>query len=127
MKSSVNMIRILPLIFLLSCIMLRSQQVTVLDDDTLEPIPNVAVYNPERTKISITDFDGNFDFSTFLNEDRIILKHLSYELKKVTRLQIIKNDYKIFLQMKPERLDEVVMSVSKWEQQKKEVPIRLSP
>ncbi|GGD78390.1 TonB-dependent receptor [Maribacter cobaltidurans] len=105
--------------------MLRSQQVTVLDDDTLEPIPNVAVYNPERTKISITDFDGNFDFSTFLNEDRIILKHLSYELKKVTRLQIIKNDYKIFLQMKPERLDEVVMSVSKWEQQKKEVPNKI--
>lgn len=112
-------------LLLFLCFSGLAQKITVLDIDTHEPIPNVAIFNPDRTKISVTDFDGNFDFSTFLNEDRITLKHLSYELKKVTRLQIVKNNYQIFLVMKAERLDEVVMSISKWEQQKKEVPNKI--
>lgn len=125
MRSLVNMKRFLPLIFFLYCYVGWSQQVTVLDGDTREPIPNVAVFNPDKTIISVTDFDGNFDFATFLKVDRLTLRHLSYETKKVTRLQIVKNGYKIYLQMRPERLDEVVMSVSKWEQQKKEVPNKI--
>lgn len=125
MKYSINMQKLLPLFFLFFFFIGKSQQATVLDEDSQEPIPNVAVYNVERTKISVTDFNGQFDISIFLNEDRLIFKHLSYELKKVTRLQIIRNDYKVLLTMKPERLDEVVMSVSKWEQQKKEVPNKI--
>ncbi|WP_338039135.1 TonB-dependent receptor [Maribacter litopenaei] len=117
--------KLLLLLFLLYCFAGWSQQVTVLDDETLEPIPNVAVFNPERTKISVTDLDGNFDFAPFLNEDRLVLRHLSYETTKVTRLQIVKNDYKIYMVMVPERLDEVVMSISKWEQQKKEIPNKI--
>lgn len=125
MKYSVNMHRFLPLFVFFFVFIGWSQQVTVLDDETNEPIPNVAIFNPDKTKISITDFDGNFDVSVFMDEDRLIFKHISYELKKATRLQLIKNDYKIHLVMKPERLDEVVMSVSKWEQQKKEIPNKI--
>lgn len=103
-----------------------SQKVTVLDQDTREPISNVAIFNGDKSKIALTDFDGNFNIEIFSNNERITFKHISYEVRRATKLQIRKQGQKVFLIMKPEQLDEVVMSVSKWEQQKKDIPNKIA-
>ena len=102
-----------------------SQKVTVLDEETRDPISNVAIFNADKSKIALTDFDGNFDISIFSNYERISFKHISYELKRLTKSQIRKQGQRVMLTMKPEQLDEVVMSVSKWEQQKKDIPNKI--
>lgn len=102
-----------------------SQKVTVLDEETRSPISNVAIFNADKSKIALTDFDGNFDISIFSNNERISFKHISYELKRLTKSQIRRQGQKVMLIMKPEQLDEVVMSVSKWEQQKKDIPNKI--
>lgn len=111
---------------LLFACLTSAQQVIVLDADTKEPISNVAVYNSDKSKITLTDFDGYFDASIFSNKDRISLKHISYELRKTSKSLISKQGSKVYLIMKPEQLDEVVMSVSKWEQQKKDIPNKIT-
>lgn len=104
----------------------RSQQVKVVDADTGEPILNIAIYNSDKSKVALTDFDGYFDIKMFLKNEKITFKHVNYELLKTTKSTIRKQDYKVYLILKPEQLDEVVMSVSKWEQQKKDIPNKIA-
>lgn len=99
-----------------------AQEITILDGDTKEPIPNVALYNLDRSKVSLSNFDGRCDLAVFGDTERITFKHLSYQVRKSTKNQILRRRSIIYLVMKAEQLDEVIMSVSKWEQQKKDVP-----
>jgi hemoglobin/transferrin/lactoferrin receptor protein len=111
--------------FFLFAVAVKSQQIRVLDTDTRDAISNVAIYNSDKSKVALTDFDGLFDIAIFSKNERISIKHLSYELLKTSKSQILKQGNKAFLVMKPEQLDEVVMSVSKWEQQKKDIPNKI--
>lgn len=103
-----------------------AQEVDVFDADSREPIGNVVVYNNDRSKTALSDFDGTCDLSVFDANERITFKHLSYEIRRSTKSQIAKQGHRIFLIMKAEQLDEVVMSVSKWEQQKKDIPHKIA-
>ena len=120
------MSRIFFAIFLLCLEMVSSQEIKVLDIDTREPILNVAIYNSDKSKTAISDFDGKCDLSVFERNERLTFRHISYEIRKATKAQIQRQKGKIFLTMKAEQLDEVVMSVSKWEQQKKDIPNKIA-
>jgi len=109
--------------FLFLCFQVSlAQEITILDSDTEEPVPNVAVYNLDRSKTSLSDFDGKCNLSVFGDNERITFKHLSYQILRTTKSQIVRKRNIIYLATKAEELDEVVMSVSKWEQQKKDIP-----
>ncbi|MFD0799089.1 TonB-dependent receptor domain-containing protein [Maribacter chungangensis] len=112
--------------FFIFVMVARSQQIAVLDADTGDAISNVAIYNSDKSKVALTDFDGFFDIAIFSKNERITIKHISYELLKTSKSQILKQGRKAFLVMRPEQLDEVVMSVSKWEQQKKDIPNKIA-
>ena len=85
----------------------------MLDADTREPISNVAIYNADRSKTELTDFDGKCNLTLFDRNERISFKHIAYELRKTTKSQAEKQGRRVFLLMKAEQLDEVVMSVPK--------------
>lgn len=107
----------------LSCIQpLAAQTITVFDAEDREPIPNVAVYNADRSKTVLTDGNGKGDLTIFDPNERITFKHLSYSVRRATPNQIVRQKKVIYLLMKPEQLDGVVLSVSKWEQHKKDIP-----
>jgi len=109
--------------FLFLCLQISlAQEIIILDMDTNVPISNVAIYNLDRSKTSISDFNGRCNLSDFGDKERITFKHLSYQIRKVTKNQLARNQNVIYLVMKAEQLDEVIMSVSKWEQQKKDIP-----
>lgn len=117
--------------FLITCLLLvfqvvSAQEITLLDMDTNETIINVAVYNLDKSKTAVTDFDGICDLSIFDRNERITFKHISYEIRKSTKGQILKQRNRLYLNLKAEQLDEVVMSVSKWEQQKKDIPNKIA-
>lgn len=103
-----------------------AQEMTILDIDSKEPIVNVAVFNTNRTKTTISDLEGKCDLSIFSKNERITLKHISYEVYKTSLSQVLKNGSKALLVLRPEQLDEVVMSISKWEQQKKDIPHKIA-
>lgn len=104
----------------------NAQQIQVLDADTGNGIVNVAVFNQDKSKTTITDFDGRSDVSQFSSNERIFFKHISYETFSTTKTQLNKKGNRIYLTLKPEQLDEVVMSVSKWEQQRKDIPQKIA-
>ncbi|MCK0161386.1 TonB-dependent receptor domain-containing protein [Allomuricauda sp. F6463D] len=102
-----------------------AQEVTVLDADTGTPVNNIAIFNKNQSKTTITDFNGKSELDIFTHQERITFKHISYETYTTTKDQILRRGNRIYLQLKTEELQEVVMSVSKWEQQKKNVPQKI--
>ncbi len=103
-----------------------TQQVIVLDIDSGSPIVNVAIFNADKSKTSVTDFDGRFDISIFRPNERLSIKHISYETFKTTKAQLARKGNTVYLSLKPSELDEVVLSVSKWEQQRKDIPQKIA-
>ncbi|MEP3208923.1 MAG: TonB-dependent receptor [Maribacter sp.] len=120
------MTRIFFVLFFLGLQLVSAQEITVLDVDTKEPILNVAVYNLDKSKTAVSDVDGSCDLSIFDRSERITFQHISYEIRKSTKAQIQRQKQRIYLRLKAEQLDEVVMSVSKWEQQKKDIPNKIA-
>jgi hemoglobin/transferrin/lactoferrin receptor protein len=103
-----------------------AQEIRVLDFYTKEPIINVAVFNADKSKTALSDLDGSCDISIFSNNERITFKHISYEVFKSSKSQLLRNNARAYMILKHEQLDEVVMSISKWEQQKKDIPHKIA-
>ena len=119
------MSRYLIIAFLFYSCFSSAQNITVLDGDSGEEISNVAVFNKDKSKIALTDFDGVFNASVFGYKERITLKHVGFQEFNTTKQQLQRQGNKVYLVMKAQELDEVVMSVSKWEQQKRDIPNKI--
>ncbi|WP_190810140.1 TonB-dependent receptor [Flagellimonas sp. S3867] len=113
------------LFFLLAHTTVSAQEITVLDADTGTPIANMAIYNKDKSKTVVTDVEGISELDIFSRNERITFRHISYEVYSTTKAQIGRKGNRVYLDLKPEELQEVVMSVSKWEQQKKDVPLKI--
>ncbi|UCE69897.1 MAG: TonB-dependent receptor [Flavobacteriaceae bacterium] len=101
---------------------LQAQKILVFDEETGEPIPDVAIFTRDHSITALTDFDGYFDLSPFPKNTRIEMRHLSYQTRFITREGILRMGKKVPLEAKAEQLQEIVVSISKWEQQKKDIP-----
>ena len=104
---------------------MNAQEIRILDLDSGDPIGNVVVYNSSQSKTSLSDMDGRCLLDLFDDDERITFRHISYEAYRTTKAQILRRSSRIYLSSKPEQLDEVVMSISKWEQQKKDIPQKI--
>lgn len=110
--------------FMLLCA--QSQKITVVDGETKNPLVNALLYNADRSKTLITDIDGICDLSAFNGSERFTISHIGYEIRTATKNQILRRGNEIELLPRTEQLDAVVMSISKWEQQKKDIPQKIA-
>ncbi|WP_340077080.1 TonB-dependent receptor domain-containing protein [Leptobacterium sp. I13] len=125
MKYLADMNKINILFFFLSVQITCGQSVKIIDRETQEPLSNVAVYNQEQTKTIISDIEGNVDLFEFSETERIFFKLYGYNLEKLSKKQAIEKG-KVYLYPKSEELDEVIISISKWEQQKRDIPQKIT-
>ena len=76
--------RLLILSLCLLCVCtLKAQEVIVLSEDTEDPLFNVAVFNLDKSKSSVTDFNGSVSLKSFTLTETIIFKHLAHKVFKV--------------------------------------------
>jgi hemoglobin/transferrin/lactoferrin receptor protein len=99
---------------------LSAQIITVKEKNTKFPINGVAVYNEDKTTSGVTDFDGKIDISAFTESEKIIFKHISHIQSSLTKSEI--TDGTVYLEEDASKLDEVVLSVSKFGQKKRDIP-----
>ncbi|NRB60700.1 MAG: TonB-dependent receptor [Winogradskyella sp.] len=99
-----------------------SQVVTVLDKDTNEPIQDVAIYNLKKTKYLVTDAKGKADLKRFNLNEVVIFQNLLFNKLQIAKSEIISNSNIIFLQPKVEGLEQIVISASRFEQSKRDIP-----
>jgi len=99
-----------------------SQKIQVLETDINQSISGVAIYNEAKTKSGVTDFDGFVDISSFTEEEQITLQHISHATVFVTKKEIVSAGNKVYLVIDASSLDEVILSVAKFGQSKRDIP-----
>ncbi len=106
----------------LACFIMQAQEITVLDEDSKTPIPGVAVFNNSKTKSAVSNLEGKLFLDVFSKNERVIFQHISH-----IRSVFIKSEVPrvIYLKAKSQDLGEIVISASKFEQNKKEVPQKI--
>lgn len=127
MKFSIDMFRDAFCFLLLCCLLpVTAQEVTVYEFETRIPVPNVAIYNNDRSKTVLSDLDGTADLSEFDRDERLTFKHIGYQTRRGAKFHFLRRGNLVFLLAAPEQLDEVVLSISKWEQQKRNIPQKIT-
>ena len=101
---------------------ISAQEIKVLVAATSEPIAGVAAYNITKTKSAISDLDGKLNLSVFNENEKITFQHIAYITRTLTKSQILQT---LYLKAKAQDLNEIVISASKFEQNKKEVPHKI--
>lgn len=101
---------------------LSAQQIVVVDETNSEPITGVAVFNLFKTKTDISDFDGKVSLVRFQSFERVYFQHISYHKESMLKSKVSDT---IFLSPKSTDLNEIVISASKFEQTRKEVPQKI--
>ncbi len=110
------------LLFVLLSLTATAQKIQVLDKETELPISGVAVYNSDQTKTGVTDFDGFVDISSFENDELITFQHISHLTDSFTKSAILASGSIVYLETNASTLDEIVLSVSKFGQNKRDIP-----
>lgn len=103
----------------------NAQSVKVINGYTLQPVVSVMVYSLDESRHAVTDVNGEFDLSLFKTSDILLFQHASFENKLMPYAEIKNLKYQVLLEFKSVKLDEFVVSASKWEQNKNEVPNKI--
>ncbi|KAA1247675.1 TonB-dependent siderophore receptor [Aquimarina sp. RZ0] len=98
-----------------------AQKITVVSKSNKQPIPDVEIYNKIKSKAVITDFDGIADISEFKNNEVLYFEHISHIPRSFVKARVLKRGHVVYLDIDENQLSEVVISVSKWKQDKKDV------
>ncbi len=106
--------------FLLTFSAIQAQEILILDKDSEKPLVNVAIYNTSKSKNSITNIDGKADISKFSRDETLVFQHVSHLEKRMLKSEIKSN--KVYLIEDENMLQEVVLSVAKFKQDKKDIP-----
>ena len=102
-----------------------AQKIQVLSKQTAGAIPGVALFNKDKSKSAITNFDGFADISSFNQDERITFQHIAHATLWQTKSQILTANGQVFLITDASSLDEVVLSVSKFGQKKRDIPHKI--
>ena len=107
--------------------LLSAQTIKVLDSEDRKPIKDVAVFNQSKTRFGYTDLAGEFRIDAFRESDQLHFQHPSYENIDLSMQQVREMNYIIILHYKTFEIDEFVVSANRWEQNKEEVPNKITP
>ncbi len=117
--SQIHKLQLLFVLLFLTNTFVFGQRVVVKDESNFQPIQGVAIFNLDKNKFAISDFNGFVNLDEFDSDEILTFKHIGY-----FEYSSLKRDLAVFINLKPKELslDEVVISASKFEQSQKEVP-----
>jgi len=104
---------------------LMAQKIQVLGAESQLAISGVVVYNEGNTITRFTDLSGFVDITAFLENEVITFQHLSHINVSLNKKDILKRNNKVFLDIDAGTLDEVVLSIAKFKQNKKDIPQKI--
>lgn len=111
---------LITLVFVFSCILSQAQTIRVLDKKTGLPLDGVIVRSANFT--TQTDKNGTVRLDQFQDLEEILFKLSSYLEQTISKQKIVQQGNTVQLSENPIKIDEVVVSVNRWEQSRAEVP-----
>lgn len=103
-----------------------AQELVIKDRITLQSLEMAAVYRLNPTVAVITNFKGRVDISALKDADSIHVQLLGYKPAVYSYDQLKAMQFKLYLDQADFSLDEVVISATRWEQNKRDVPQKIT-
>lgn len=110
---------------LLANVKVYGQLVKIVNALTNEAIMDVAIYNQNKSISVVSNQNGEANLNKFSNTEIIYLKHLSHFLRAIKKKDISASNI-IYLDPNTQGLDEIVISASKFGQNKKDIPQKIT-
>ena len=110
-------------LFFLSVNASQAQSILLLNASTNEPVEGAIVYAENTSIFASSDISGYVDVSKFNDDTRLVIQHPSFQVMHISLIEI--SNATVYLKEKVIRIDEVVISANKWEQNKSEIPFEI--
>ena len=107
-------------------IKIDAQTIKVLNKSNLQAIPYVVIYNQTRTQISLTNINGKADLAGFTKNDTLFFQHTSFKNLSLPYSKVIKLSKGVLLSESVISVDEIFISANKWEQNREEIPNKIT-
>ena len=114
------------IVLLLNVVVVSAQSIKVFDNANLQPIENVAIFNLDHSKTALSNPKGEANISSFNTNDTLFFQHPSYQDFILPYKNAEELNFLIGLTKSTVNLSEFVVSASKWEQKREEVPNKIS-
>ncbi len=102
-----------------------AQEITVLDNNSGEPIGEVAIYNNDKSVSTITNSSGKADISGFSDTEVIIFNSDSYIEAYRRKREIQNNSNIVLLHSSENQLEQITLSVARFKLKKDEIPQKI--
>ncbi len=117
---------ILSLLFCLSGLSMFGQTVKIMDKLSYSPVPNAVIVNSDESLSVQTNSKGYANLDIFIKNDTLHILHTSYTNIIIDFETLEKNDFKVYLMPAIIQLDEMVISASRREESKHNIPYKIS-
>jgi len=101
-----------------------AQTVRVLDKTNLQPIENVYIFSKDKS--ALTNIKGEADISNFSKNDILTFQHSSFKNYAISYKDLESKNFNIKMDESVIGLNEIVVSANRWEQNKREVPNKIT-
>jgi hemoglobin/transferrin/lactoferrin receptor protein len=98
------------------------QQIIVRSTQDSLPLNGVVLFNDSKTKSLVTDEEGRANITDFGAREQINFQYYSHLSRRLSKERILEMGREVWLEEESSTLDEIVLSVSRFGQKKKEVP-----
>lgn len=105
---------------------LVAQTVVIKSDVTLQPIEGVYIYSADAKINAYTDANGRASLNGVSAAANVLVSAVGYESRQLTWSEIAAGNNIILLTEARINLNEVVVSANRWEQNSREVPVRVT-
>ena len=102
------------------------QVLSVKDQVTQQPLEMVQLYSKALDQTSFTDRKGQADLSQFRGLDSLVIRLVGYDQRVLAYEQLERQGFQLYLRENNISLRTVVVSATRWQQDAKEVPQRVS-
>ncbi|MGY6561477.1 MAG: TonB-dependent receptor [Luteibaculaceae bacterium] len=105
---------------------LQAQTITVIDAKTNELLAGVNIISENPRKVAATDENGAVLASGFQKSNLIEFRFIGYETKVLSYQDLVQKDFTVRLKPSSFNLDAVVISATRWSQNKRDVPGKIT-
>jgi hemoglobin/transferrin/lactoferrin receptor protein len=104
---------------------IHSQNITIRDNETLEPIEMVNLISKNQKIATITNSIGQADISAFKGAKKIEITILGYQTEIRSYSELESSSFEIKLIRSDVDIEEVVISANRWNQRLKDIPSKI--
>ncbi|HEY9115042.1 MAG TPA: TonB-dependent receptor, partial [Bacteroidales bacterium] len=104
----------------------HAQTLTVRDEVDRQPLDMVTIASENPKASTITNTKGKADISAFKGAELINVRILGYESANFSYSELESMNFIVFMKQSNISLDEVVISATRWEQSKTDVPTKIT-